>query len=139
MPRKDIYHECVKNALIKDGWVITHDPFRLDLEDDLDLYPDLGAEKVIVAERATEKIAVEVKSFRGQILQRDFYEALGQYDNYSIALAEIEPERSVVLAIPLTAYETFFQKQFIKKVIAVKRIQLLVYDVDNQTITSWKR
>ncbi|MFQ6040449.1 MAG: element excision factor XisH family protein [Candidatus Poribacteria bacterium] len=24
MPRKDIYHDIVKNALIKDGWTITH-------------------------------------------------------------------------------------------------------------------
>jgi hypothetical protein len=26
MPRKDLYHNCVRNALIKDGWTITHDP-----------------------------------------------------------------------------------------------------------------
>ncbi|MBA4182514.1 MAG: fatty-acid synthase, partial [Acidobacteria bacterium] len=26
MPAKDIYHDTVKNALIKDGWTITHDP-----------------------------------------------------------------------------------------------------------------
>jgi len=29
MPAKDIYHACVKNAIIKDGWTITHDPLRL--------------------------------------------------------------------------------------------------------------
>jgi len=29
MSAKDRYHNCVKNALIKDGWVITHDPLRL--------------------------------------------------------------------------------------------------------------
>ncbi len=27
MPAKDIYHNEVKNALIKDGWTITDDPF----------------------------------------------------------------------------------------------------------------
>jgi XisH protein len=26
MPAKDIYHDAVKNALIKDGWTITADP-----------------------------------------------------------------------------------------------------------------
>lgn len=26
---KDIYHEAVREALIKDGWTITHDPFIL--------------------------------------------------------------------------------------------------------------
>jgi len=29
MPRKDIYHDTVKRALIKDGWTITHDQFTL--------------------------------------------------------------------------------------------------------------
>ena len=29
MPAKDIHHDTVKNALIKDGWTITHDPLRL--------------------------------------------------------------------------------------------------------------
>ena len=27
---KDIYHQHVKDALVKDGWVITHDPYYLD-------------------------------------------------------------------------------------------------------------
>lgn len=29
MPAKDIYHQICKNALIKDGWTITHDPLKL--------------------------------------------------------------------------------------------------------------
>ena len=29
MPQRDLYHENVKNALIKDGWTITDDPFRI--------------------------------------------------------------------------------------------------------------
>ncbi|WP_308189114.1 element excision factor XisH family protein [Nostoc mirabile] len=28
-PVRDRYHENVKNALIKDGWTITDDPFHL--------------------------------------------------------------------------------------------------------------
>jgi hypothetical protein len=28
---KDIYHEQVKNALINEGWTITHDPFKIML------------------------------------------------------------------------------------------------------------
>jgi hypothetical protein len=31
MPAKDIYHDTVKNALVKDGWTITHDPLRIRL------------------------------------------------------------------------------------------------------------
>ncbi|CCQ59468.1 hypothetical protein CWATWH0005_1292 [Crocosphaera watsonii WH 0005] len=31
MPAKDIYHDAVKNALIKDGWKITDDPLILSI------------------------------------------------------------------------------------------------------------
>jgi hypothetical protein len=30
MPAKDIFHDLVKNALIKEGWIITNDPLYLD-------------------------------------------------------------------------------------------------------------
>ena len=29
MPARNIYHNGVRNALLKDGWTITHDPLRL--------------------------------------------------------------------------------------------------------------
>jgi hypothetical protein len=73
----------------------------------------------------------------GQVSQQEFYEALGQFDNYHIALSEIDPERKLILAVPITAYETFFQRQFVKRIIEIKQISLLVYNADNQTITQW--
>lgn len=62
MPAKDLYHNVVKNALIKDGWRITHDPLRLKWGIK-DMYVDLGAERILSAEKAGQKIAVEVKNF----------------------------------------------------------------------------
>lgn len=50
MPAKDIYHDAVKNALIKDGWLIIADPYIIKYED-AELYADLAAEKPIAAER----------------------------------------------------------------------------------------
>lgn len=32
MPKLDLIHNAVKNALIKDGWMITDDPFIVDTE-----------------------------------------------------------------------------------------------------------
>jgi hypothetical protein len=29
MPPRDIYHHAVTQALLKDGWTITHDPFPI--------------------------------------------------------------------------------------------------------------
>ena len=62
MPARDIYHANVKNALIKDGWKITHDPLKLELGGK-DMYVDLGAERLLAAEKGGEQIAVEIKSF----------------------------------------------------------------------------
>ena len=42
MPAKDRYHDCAKNALIKDGWTITNDPFTLKWGK-REMYVDLGA------------------------------------------------------------------------------------------------
>jgi hypothetical protein len=75
---KDIYHQAVRNALEKDGWTITHDPFRIPKRViGAKLEIDLGLEKVIVAEKDTEKIVVEVKSFLKTSLIHEFHSVLG--------------------------------------------------------------
>ena len=56
MPRKDAYHDIVVKAMEKDGWVITHDPYRLAFGN-VELLADLGAERLLAAERETEKEA----------------------------------------------------------------------------------
>jgi len=75
---KDIYHDTVRTALEKDGWTITDDPLtlRVGLRD---VFVDLGAQKLLAAEREGQKIAVEIKSFISQSLVKDWENALGQY------------------------------------------------------------
>ncbi len=51
MPAKDKFHDVVKVALEKDGWQITHDPLLLRIQGIADMYVDLGAEKLIAADR----------------------------------------------------------------------------------------
>ncbi|AFY87535.1 XisH protein [Chroococcidiopsis thermalis PCC 7203] len=43
---KDIFHDPVKLALQKDGWIITHDPYRLRYGV-ADIYIYLAAEEAI--------------------------------------------------------------------------------------------
>jgi len=62
MPAKDIYHNTVKNALIKEGWKITDDPLVLQFGE-TNLYADLGAELMIAAQKNGKTICVEIKSF----------------------------------------------------------------------------
>ncbi|HEV3145402.1 MAG TPA: element excision factor XisH family protein [Gemmataceae bacterium] len=99
MPAKDTYHGAVRNALVKDGWTITHDPFTIAW-DERKMYADLGAEQFLAAERSNRRIAVEIKSFLGKSLLDDLEKALGQFILYRTILERIEPDREMLLAIP---------------------------------------
>jgi hypothetical protein len=107
MPTHDLFHDAVKHGLTKDGWTITHDPLIIEFSG-LNLYVDLGAEKLIAAEKDSQRIAVEVKSFVGDSVLTDFHAALGQFLNYRIALDARDPERVLYLAVPKSAYTAFF-------------------------------
>src|SRR5713226_3325015 len=134
MATRDIFHEAVKHALVKDGWTITHDPLSLSFGG-VDLYIDLGAEKVIAAERGGQRIAVEIKSFIGPSLVTDFHIALGQFLNYRLALEAQDLERQLYLAVPLDAYTAFFTLPFTQTAIHRYQLKLLVYDAENEEIT----
>lgn len=113
MPARDLYHNAVKHALIKDGWTITADPYLIKYED-ADLYADLAAEKTIAAIRQTDKIVVEIKSFVGRSLMNDFHNALGQYIVYRSLIQLTEPEYNLYLAIDTVTYNNFFQRKSVK-------------------------
>jgi len=138
MPAKDIYHNNVKNALIKDGWEITDDPLFLQ-SGGAEMYVDLGAEQVIVAEKSEKKIAVEVKSFIQESFISEFHLAIGQYINYRLALKNEEPERILYLAISLGVYQEDFAVPFIKAALKANRIKYLVFDIDKEVIVKWKK
>jgi hypothetical protein len=99
----------------------------------------LGAEQLLAAERAGEKIAVEIKSFLNPSAITDFYAALRQFLSYRLALEFVEPERNLYLAVPVDVYQTFFQYEFTQS--AVKRYQVLivVYDPANEVIVQWTK
>jgi len=96
MPAKDIYHNTVRTALEKDGWTITNDPLPLKIGKRT-LNVDLGAKKLLAAEKQGRKIAVEVKSFVSASPVHDLEEAVGQYIVYEDILEQLEPERIIYL------------------------------------------
>ncbi|NEO54064.1 MAG: fatty-acid oxidation protein subunit alpha [Okeania sp. SIO3B5] len=136
MPAKDIFHNAVKLGLEKEGWIITSDPLHLDFGG-VEIYIDLGAEKLITAERAGEKIAVEVKSFISDSAISEFHKALGQFINYQTVLSQKEPERELYLAVPQTTYEEFFKLELIQLVIKNQYIKLIIYHPEQETIEQW--
>jgi hypothetical protein len=137
MSARDAFHDAVRIALERDGWTITHDP--LSLEFGLgSLYVDLGAERVIAAERSNEKIAVEVKSFLSGSAVSEFHTALGQYLNYRLLMQEQYTEYQLYLAIPLGAYDSFFQLPFVQTTIEQHQLKLAIYVPESQEIVKWR-
>lgn len=98
---------------------------------------DLAAEQVFAAERGTEQIVVEVKSFLGKSKLNDFYEAKGQYDVYRRALRKEGIQGKLYLAVDIDVFESFFQKSLIAETLQEESISLVVYDVPTKRIVQW--
>ncbi len=136
MPAKDLYHDAVKQALIKDGWTVTNDPLHLRYGS-FDFYIDLGAEDLLGASKSGQRIAVEIKTFMGASSLRELHIAVGQVLNYRIVLAESDPERVLYLAVPAYAYATLFETPFGQLALEKHQIKVIVFDEQSEVITQW--
>lgn len=136
MPARDIYHNTVKSALQKDGWTITHDPFPLIIGKKR-LSADLGAERLLSAERDTQKIVVEVKSFVGQSDVKDLEQALGQYILYRQILNEMESDRILYLAISQLTFNSVFTIELGQVLLKNQIVKLIVFDDEKEAIVQW--
>jgi XisH protein len=137
MSARDLFHDHVKAALIKDGWTITHDPLRLQWRAKKNILIDLGGEKLLVAEKNKHKIAVEVKSFVGISELTDLYNAIGQFIIYRATLALREPDRELFLAIRKTVYEQTFTDPVVESLIQKEQIKIIVFDPETREIVKW--
>lgn len=133
---RDLFQNIMKSALEKDGWVITDDPLNIRCGG-VDIQIDLGAEKLIAAEKAGEKIAVEIKNCVSASKISEFHMALGQFINYRTALRVEEPNRILYLAVPLAIYNDFFNLRFIQTVVTENFLKLIIYNVETEEIEQW--
>lgn len=138
MSAKDLIHDAIRNALVKDGWIVTHDPLTLEYEGER-IFIDLGAERLIAAVRGDEKIAVEVKSFVGRSMIHDLEVALGQYIVYLSFLRRIEPERTLYVGISDLVYDSVFQREAVQMLVEDNKVSLLIVDVETEEVIKWIR
>ena len=136
MSAKDKIHNIVKQAIINDGWVITHDPFTIAYGDDT-VFADLAAERPFTAERNGEKIIVEIKSFVGRSSIQDFKTALGQYMLYLPAIGKLVPEYKLYVAISEATYFSDLQRDIIKLAVEAYQLPLIVVNLGKQEVTKW--
>jgi XisH protein len=133
---KDFYHNIVKEALIKDEWSITDDPYIIRLGGRDSVEADLGAEKMLQAERAGRKIVVEIKSFLNRSLIYDFHGAYGQFAFYQRALEKFEHQRQLYLAMPVDIFTEFSEKPYFKEFMETE-MNILVFDPLEKIIVQW--
>lgn len=136
MPRKDAIHDAVKNALVKDGWNITHDPYIIKYGDERVLI-DLAAELPLAAERDGRQIAVEVKSFIGHSPMNDLENAMGQYIVYEGILSDIDAGRRLYIAISSVIYDQLLQVKVFQRMRELHRLPLLIVRVSSEEIAQW--
>jgi len=137
-PARKRHHLQVREALVKDGWTITHDPLPLqwgtrDCAHDLGRWPLLGAEK------ASRTVAVELSSLAGDPDLEAIYWAVGRFIIFATVLAQVEPERELYLAVNDQIYLDGFQEPIIQLLLRNARLRLLVFDPPTQTIREWVR
>lgn len=134
---RDIFHGIVKEALIGEGWTITDNPLVLLSKKEGGIETDLGAEKIIIAEKGLTKIAVEVKSFLNPSPINDFHSALGQYMTYLDVMEMKEIERIMYLAMPYEVYTLLSTKSYFRYVIEKHKIKFILFDAETKTIEEW--
>ncbi len=135
---KDKYHAQVREALENDGWTITHDPFLIPYGVS-NVEVDLGAEKLIGAEKEGQKIAVEIKSFMERSKVYAFHQAFGQYMIYQMALDYNSiTDRKLFLAASLDVYNAFMIKQqMVDDAIEKYGLNLIIVNMKIKQIVKW--
>ncbi|MEZ4511572.1 MAG: XisH family protein [Chloroflexota bacterium] len=142
MPQRDSIHYNVREALLKDGWQITNDPYVISYGERF-LFIDLGAtgnetmSQFIGAQRQDRRIAVEIKDFRGRSAIESLEQAIGQYMLYQLLLAQVDPAREIYLAISDVVYDEIFSEPIGKLVIDELPMRLVVIDLQQTEVKQW--
>jgi hypothetical protein len=146
MPQRDRIHNLVKQAIIKEGWLVTDDPYVISYGERF-LFVDLGATlsngfskiegQFIGAARGSSLIAIEIKEFRSKSVIADLEQAIGQYVLYSLLLNQVDPQREIYLAITDITYDEIFSEPIGKVVISDLPLKLLVVDVEKVEVKLW--
>ena len=67
----------------------------------------------------------------------DLEKALGQYVLYFDILEDIEPERTLYLAIRESTFEDLFTESIGKLILKKQRIKLIVFEPNKEEIIRW--
>jgi hypothetical protein len=145
MPQRDAIHNIIRQALVKEGWEITDDPYVIsygerflfiDLPARLDVLNGIAG-RFIGARRGSSRIAVEIKEFRGNSAIADLEQAIGQYVLYQLLLKQVDPDRELYLAVTDKTFEGIFSEPIGELVMRELPMKLLIVDVKAVEVKRW--
>ena len=90
-----------------------------------------------VKEKPGQHIAVEIEIFLRESFFSEFHIAIGQYMNYLAGLRRQEPERQLILAIPVKVYNQLRKNELFQYALADYHPNLLIFDSEYETVTAW--
>ena len=138
MPRKDTFHETVRTALEKEQWLITDDPLFVPTNGGFNFFIDLGAERILGAEKNGKNIAVEIKSFGGNSPMYTFYEILGQFLIYKIALREQSRPWDLYVALSDVGFKKLDESPIFNKAMEEYQMKFIIINEKLKKVIEWK-
>ena len=91
----------------------------------------------MTAKKEDRKIAVEVKSFVSYSNMADLENALGQYILYRNIIEELEPERTLYLAVHEEVFATIFEESLGQMLIRKNHLKLVIFSKTEEVIVKW--
>ncbi len=136
-PARSRHHNTVREAIHRDGWTITQDPFPLSPRhrreaDDADVAPTL-----IAAERNGRRIAIEIATLQGASPTADLREAAGRFVVTRALLQAADPNRQLYLAVSRRVYDRVFTGAPGEQVAAGLPLPLLVFQELPPEVRRW--
>lgn len=138
MPAQDRCHAAMVNALKKQGWRVTHDPYPIRWHTGMNyVFADLRLQYAQNG-KTSDLIVVEVKCFAEKSKQlQDLYQSVGQFQFYRQSLKVYDLGETLYLAVPLSIYETLFALPTVMALFREIQIKFVVVDLDKEEIVEW--
>ncbi len=133
MPAKDRYHDTVKRALIKEGWIIEDEQFTLTVGQRnlwIDIQASRGEPQLI--------ILVEVKELADvDSAVEALANALGKFELYRLALRASNLDYPLYIAVSRQSYDGILSERIGELALQYAGIPLVVFDNETEEIVRW--
>lgn len=102
-----------------------------------DVYVDLGAERLLAAEKRGRRIAIEIKGFQRESDIEQLEQALGQFVLYRAIMARREPDRVLFLAVPEEAARKVFDAPVGQLMREDQGVRIVTFDPEAEAVVRW--